>query len=203
MNSNVQKTTSTRVQLFKKSGIVQELPRPRDDTDRCVYDVLLVERTDLRVEDTTNDINTYSTGIVLTPPKGYYIEVFLNQELLKQGYMMPGSVIIESGNSQELIVPLFKFKDSEDLSLPCDGVAFVIKESHPNIAVHLVTKNSVMHQPNDAYSRSGNNSYSSGSYQPDFEPGQAIRSSNSAPRGSRRSNNREAASSSSSKYANW
>lgn len=92
------------------------------------YGVSLVQRSENRSEDTTHEVNNFRTGITLSPPHGYYIEMIATSSLHKHGYFLAtGTSIINPGNTSELIVPLYKFKEVSDIELPFRAVQIIVK----------------------------------------------------------------------------
>lgn len=92
------------------------------------YDVTLVQRCDNRSEDSTHEVNKFRTGLSLTPPPGYYVEMIARESLHKHGYFLAtGTSIIDPGFTGEIIVPLYKYKEVDDLELPFQAVQFVVK----------------------------------------------------------------------------
>jgi hypothetical protein len=113
----------------RKLNPIAELPVKKRLTD-VAYDVALIARTDNRAEDNIHDVNLFSTGLSLVPPPGYYIEVLSGHSLYRNGYMLAtGVTIVDPENNSELIVPLYKFKDSVDLDLPVNAIQIVLKKS--------------------------------------------------------------------------
>ena len=97
--------------------------------DDIGWDVTLISRTENRVEDEVGHVNYFSTGLQLEPPKGYYFEMFARSSLHKSGYMLAtGTSIIDPGYRGELLVPLFKFKDGDDLELPMRSIQLILKK---------------------------------------------------------------------------
>ena len=117
-----------------------EFPYRENPTD-VGYDMTLVARTDNRAEDDTGDVNNFNTGIALTPPDGYYLEMVAMPALHKHGYMLAtGTHIINPGFVGEIIVPLYKYKEAEDLELPFRAVQLVVK---PALYAHLKSVSSL------------------------------------------------------------
>lgn len=92
------------------------------------YFITLIDRKDNRVEDDSSEVNTFGTGLIICPPEGYYIEVIPTQDLFKQGYFIVGPIIIEPGNKSELVIPMFKFRETEDLKLPLKAGQIVMRK---------------------------------------------------------------------------
>lgn len=94
--------------------------------------VTLVGRTENRAEDDFGDVNGFCTGLQLCPPEGHYLEVVALPALYKHGYnLVSGPIIISSNNKDELIVPLLKFRETNDLELPIQAVQIVVRETVP------------------------------------------------------------------------
>ncbi len=104
---------------------------PFKDTYKNVgFQVTIVERCDNRTEDVNGDVNTFSTGLIIMPPQHYHVEVIENPNLYKTGYMLMGAPrIIEPNNHEELIIPLYKFKEAEDIELPFSAVVLVLRQT--------------------------------------------------------------------------
>jgi hypothetical protein len=97
------------------------------------WTVTLVGRTENRAEDDFSEMNGFSTGLKLSPPEGHYLEVIALPALYKHGYnLASGSIIIGPSNKDELIVPLMKFRECNDLELPIQAVQVVVKSFVPS-----------------------------------------------------------------------
>lgn len=92
----------------------------------------LIGRKDNRADDVLHDVNYFNTGLVFTLPQDTYILITANPALFSMGYMMPSPMIIDSSCSDEIMVPLYKFKDGEDLELPYDAVQFTFCKHYQN-----------------------------------------------------------------------
>lgn len=116
------------------------------DGNGGVYSVNLIDRTDGRVDDQTYEVNEFHTGLALIPPPGFHFEVIADAELYKSGYFLPNTIVIDPSTAgQELIVPLYKFKDESQICLPFAGINVVVRE---NIETQFVmTKPQQQHQP--------------------------------------------------------
>jgi hypothetical protein len=82
------------------------------------YIITAVSRSENRAEDLTSEVNTFQTGLVIAPPLNYHCEIIPHPSLYKAGYMLVGPLVIPPGSMEELVIPLYKYKDSEDLELP-------------------------------------------------------------------------------------
>ena len=119
--------------LVQKTHPQAEFPT-KERSCHVGWEVTLISRTENRAEDETNEINDFGTGIHISPPKGYFLELVACRSLHRHGYMLPGPLIIEPGNRGELIVPLFKFRETDDLSLPFGAVRLLTR---PAIYSHI------------------------------------------------------------------
>lgn len=114
---------------FVKLKPTAEAPSKENNKD-VGHDITIVERVDNRSEDVYGDVNIFSTGLVLTAPLHYHIEIIEHPNLYKTGYMLAGGPrIINPGSSEELILPLYKFKETEDIELPFRAALMVLRET--------------------------------------------------------------------------
>jgi len=101
------------------------------------WDLTIVSRCDSRAEDVSQDVNTFSTGLVIKPPPHYHLEVIPHPSLYKTGYMLAGSpIIINPHNEEELILPLFKYREAEDLELPFKAALVVLRLTEYAVVAH-------------------------------------------------------------------
>ncbi len=114
-----------KVYKFNSSANELEL-----DESKFQYDLPLLEKTDGRVEDLCNSINRYKCGIFPDPPVGFHWELVASDQLLDMGYCILGTYIVDHTNKDEIVVPLYKFKDEADLVIPTTGVKLVLRESY-------------------------------------------------------------------------
>lgn len=107
----------------------------KERPDDIGYDVTLISRSENRSEDTVGIVNYFDTGISISPPKGHYVDVVARSSLHKTGYMLAtGTSIIDPGYTGELKIPLFKFKQCDDIELPFRGVQLILR---PAVYAHL------------------------------------------------------------------
>ena len=86
------------------------------------YPLTLIGRSENRIEDIVGEIGYFNTGLRITPPAGYHIEIVARNGLHKTGYEIPsGLLVFNPSFNSEIIVPLRKFKEAEDLELPLPG----------------------------------------------------------------------------------
>lgn len=94
------------------------------------WTITLIGRQDNRVEDIVNEVNTFTTGLIINPPDRYHIELIADENLYKSGYMLvTGLTVLNPSSNSELIIPLFKFKEAEDIELPFRGVQIILRET--------------------------------------------------------------------------
>lgn len=133
-------------------SIIFSLLRPeasiplKSSTSNVCWDLTIVARDDNREEDTTNKVNTFRTGIGLVPPKGYHFEIVAKTILADQGYILPSTIIINPDDNEEIVVPLIKFGNTEDLELPCSYLQLVLRETNYCNFVQKVSKEAVQKQ---------------------------------------------------------
>ena len=82
------------------------------------WSLTLVKRTDNRTEDNAFEANEFQTGLEIYPPNGTVLLVLPDKHLYRQGYSLLGPMYIKPSDRGEVIVPLLKFRESEDLELP-------------------------------------------------------------------------------------
>ena len=133
MSANITKHLVNGRQVLSSSMHVSllhpdaEVPSRENETD-VGLDITVVSRCDSRAEDYQQDVNTFATGLIIRPPRHYHVEIIAHPALYKAGYMLTGSpLIINPGNNEELILPLYKYKESEDLELPFRAAIAVLR----------------------------------------------------------------------------
>jgi hypothetical protein len=100
---------------------------PKMEDDDVRYSVSLQTRTDNRAEDDSHAVNLFGTGLTIMPPPKHYFQMVASPTLYKHGYSLaPGCHIIPSNTTGELVVPLFKFNEDEDIELPFDAVQLIL-----------------------------------------------------------------------------
>ena len=105
---------------------------PVNDEGDVGWVITLVGRTENRAEDDFGEMNGFSTGLQLCPPEGYYLEVVALPSLYKHGYnLASGAIVIGPNNKDELVIPLMKFRESNDLELPIQAVQVIVRASVP------------------------------------------------------------------------
>ena len=121
--------TSENIEVCVPRNLGGCFPAKRN-ADSASYDVTLVGRKANRIDDRNYDVNDFNTGMWVNPPKGYYLEFRAADVLHGQGYnVMGGSVIIEHAETlTEVTIPLFKFKETSDLQLPCNCMKMILHE---------------------------------------------------------------------------
>jgi hypothetical protein len=110
-------------------------PHKEHDSTDVTYEINVSGRTDNRAEDDLQEVNNFSTGLVITPPVGLYVQIIPHPDLHKHGYsLIRNPMLIQPGNTAELIIPLYKFKETEDLELPFPAVQMVV---HRAVYAHI------------------------------------------------------------------
>ena len=92
------------------------------------YDLWLIEK-----DKTIGNITLYNTGVIVTPPSGYYFDMVPRSSIIKHGYMLANSVgVIDQGYTGEIKVPLIKMNpDAPELELPCKLVQLIPRKWYP------------------------------------------------------------------------
>lgn len=115
--------------LVERRDPKAELPFKQNISD-VGWDLTLIERTDKRNEDDIGSINMFRTGLVVSPPLGYHVEIYARSSLQKLGYMLGNSVgIIDPEYRGEVLIGLYKFREGADLELPCRGVQMILRKT--------------------------------------------------------------------------
>ena len=78
-----------------------------------------------------NGVIVYDTGLAVTPPKGYYIEIVPRSSISKTGYMLANSVgTIDPDYTGNLYIALVKVvPNSPELPLPFCKCQFVLRKA--------------------------------------------------------------------------
>jgi len=126
--------------FVQKLGPSAEYPSKSEPTD-IGYDITLTGRKDSRAEDTTGEVNYFTTEIAVKPPRGYYFELMAKPSLHKHGYTLAtGSTVVNPNDTGALLVPLYKYSETEDLELPFCAVQLVLK---PAVYAHISSTKSL------------------------------------------------------------
>lgn len=113
--------------LPPKANVNKKDPRasfPDPLGDYACYELTVIERdaagSQLTVmEDIAHDTTLFNTGLILSPPPGYKLEIYANDTLYKLGYNFCSPIVIHEPQDMPLKIPIFKYKDTErDLELP-------------------------------------------------------------------------------------
>ncbi len=128
MAETIVKTIDGKI-LVHKTHAKAEYPHKTRASD-IGWDITLIGRVDNRAEDDISEVNMFNTGLQIAPPDGYYLEMVARSSLHKNGYtLVTGTSIIDPEYRGELIVPLFKFKDVDDLELPFTAVQLILRKA--------------------------------------------------------------------------
>jgi dUTP pyrophosphatase len=81
----------------------------------------------ININKTIGKVTLYGTGIIVTPPTGYYFDMVPRSSIIKSGYMLANSVgIIDQGYTGEILVPLVKIdEEAPDIELPAKMVQLI------------------------------------------------------------------------------
>lgn len=116
--------------LFLKTLPNAEQPFKQRQSDVSL-ELTLVSRVDNRTEDNVGEVNLFDTGLSAVIPLGTYLEIIASPQLYKAGYMLAhGSHIIQPEDRNNIVVPLYKFKDGPDLELPFRAAQIVPRAAH-------------------------------------------------------------------------
>lgn len=97
------------------------------------YDLTIIKK----VKDFSAKTALYDTGLIIQPPRGYYIEVVPRSSLSKSGYMQSNSLgIIDPNYLDTFKVPLTRIDESkEELRLPFTGFQLIIRRPYHGLMV--------------------------------------------------------------------
>lgn len=121
-------------QPCKYTKLTGEASITRENPSSPYYEIMITARTENRVEDETNSINHFHTGLILAPPVGYYTVLYPNPLLVNSGYMM-NPVIIHPEFRDEIIVSLYKVAEGQDLDLPYPAVFATFHQSNVTMMI--------------------------------------------------------------------
>lgn len=144
-----EKTALTKNKIYVK--VVQLHPQaevPTKNEGDVGWVITLVGRTENRAEDDFGEMNGFGTGLQLCPPDGYYLEVMALPSLYKHGYnLASGSIVIGPNNKDELVIPLMKFREANDLELPIQAIQVIVRPSVPAFMTKVKNIQSVQENP--------------------------------------------------------
>jgi len=102
------------------------LPSKPNESD-IGYDLTVLEKT----KELTENTSLYTTGIIVEPPSGYYIDVVPRSSLSKSGYMLANSVgIIDPSYRGELLIALTKISElAEPIKFPFRCCQMVLRKA--------------------------------------------------------------------------
>ena len=101
------------------------LPSKAHDDD-VGYDLTIISK----YKELSDTVTLYDTGIAVTPPKGYYVEITPRSSISKTGYMLANSVgIVDPAYTGILYVALRKVDPSaDDISLPSRCCQLILRK---------------------------------------------------------------------------
>lgn len=114
---------------FKKIHPNADLPCKESPHD-AAWEITIIGRDENRVEDVFSDVNVFTTGLTVQPPKDYHVEILEHPQLYKTGYSFVGAPrVINPEDQSEILIPLFKFKEAEDLELPFRAALIILRQT--------------------------------------------------------------------------
>ena len=93
------------------------------------WHLTVVSRSGNRVDDIQGGYNEFETGLCIKCPKHYHLEIFEHPDLYKAGYSMSPRILSPNATDEQIMLPLYKFNDGEDLSLPFPVAIIVMRET--------------------------------------------------------------------------
>jgi dUTPase len=121
---NVQKVIGDHFSFKYKLARDKAVPPTRSKGSDNGFDLTLIEKVN-----TSGNIITYTTGVIVLPGSGIYFEVVPNCNLLKYGYMYTNNgSIIDHNYKGEILVTLIKIDTGmicEEILTPCNIVQLI------------------------------------------------------------------------------
>jgi len=116
------------VKVFKQHPNAEELTT--EGSINPTFELSVVGRDEARVEDVYGDVNVFTTGISISAPKNFHAEIIEHPQLYKTGYSLVGAPrVVLPGDGSEILLPLYKFKEAEDLELPFRVAIVILRPS--------------------------------------------------------------------------
>lgn len=116
------------VKVFKHHPNAEELTK--EGNLNPTFELSVIGRDEGRVEDIYGDVNVFTTGISIASPKNFHAEIIEHPQLYKTGYSLVGAPrIVFPGDGGEILIPLYKFKEAEDLELPFRAAIVIFRPS--------------------------------------------------------------------------
>lgn len=116
-------------------------PLSKDEETHAGLELTVIGRDENRVDDIVNDVNVFTTGLSLSVPPNFHAEIVEHPQLYKTGYSLVGGPrIINPKDDSEILIPLFKFKEAEDLELPFRAAIVIFR---PTVYIGVVMSSQV------------------------------------------------------------
>lgn len=116
------------VKVFKHHPNAEELTT--EGKLNPTHELSVIGREEGRVEDVYGDVNVFTTGLSILAPKNFHAEIIEHPQLYKTGYSLVGGPrVVFPGDNGEILLPLYKFKEAEDLELPFRAAIIVFRPS--------------------------------------------------------------------------
>jgi dUTP pyrophosphatase len=103
-------------------------PTLAHDTDTG-YDVELIEKIKVVKTGSFGEVSLYDSGIIVSPPLGYYIDLVARSSIAKTGHMLAnGFGVIDNTYRGHLLAAVLKYDvDAPDLKLPGKYVQLIFR----------------------------------------------------------------------------
>jgi dUTP pyrophosphatase len=87
----------------------------------------------------SSNITLFDTGLIVSPPEGYYVEILPRSSISKTGYMLANSVgVIDPSYTGKLLIALIKIdQEAPDISLPFTRCQLVLRLAHKSVMVQV------------------------------------------------------------------
>jgi len=98
------------------------------DTDTG-YDITLIKKSKVIKSGSFGEVSLYDSGVIISPPKGYYVDLVARSSLSKTGHLLAnGFGVIDSGYRGTLLAAMFKYDvEGPDLKLPGKYVQIIFR----------------------------------------------------------------------------
>lgn len=118
---------------FACNAVTPDAQRPIRETDGAGWSIMVVKRTDNRVEDVVSDTNDFDTGLSISFPPGGYMEIVAAPTLHRHGYALLSPLVVDATYAGTIVLPLYKFREADDLELPMEVARGYIHVDTPDI----------------------------------------------------------------------
>jgi len=104
------------------------LPSLAYDTDSG-YDITLIKKLKIIRKGSFGEVSLYDSGVIVRPPKGYYVDLVARSSLSKTGHMLANNIgIIDFSYIGTIIAAMLKYDiNGPDLELPGKYVQIIFR----------------------------------------------------------------------------